>query len=82
MSKNLNNAKKVKKLQKIEKIVNIFEKDIDKIKKGEYDKQNLNQIYLVIRILIETKSKIKIIYVFRFLRSLYVPLLLSKHVIA
>lgn len=67
MSKNLNNAKKVKKLQKI---VNIFEKDIDKIKKREYDKQNLNQIYLVIRILIETKSKIKIIYVFRFLRSL------------
>ena len=53
------NAKKVKKLQKIEKIVNIFEKDIDKIKKREYDKQNLNQIYLVIRILIETKSKIK-----------------------
>lgn len=51
--------KKVKKLQKIEKIVNIFEKDIDKIKKREYDKQNLNQIYLVIRILIETKSKIK-----------------------
>ena len=59
MSKNLNNAKKVKKLQKIEKIVKIFEKDIDKIKKREYDKQNLNQIYLVIRILIETKSKIK-----------------------
>jgi len=51
--------KKVKKLQKIEKIVNIFEKDIDKIKKREYDKQNLNQIYLVIRILIETKSKNK-----------------------
>ena len=59
MSKKLNNAKKVKKLQIFKKMLIFLKKDIDKIKKREYDKQNLNQIYLVIRILIETKSKIK-----------------------
>ena len=59
MSKKLNNAKKVKKLQIFKKMLIFLKKDIDKIKKREYDKQNLNQIYLVIRILIEKKSKIK-----------------------